>query len=71
MVQTLAYTFDAGVVKNVKTGASPLEINDVMHSPLVSDPISPMAKRTRGKVTNVAGVTKPKIDSNLSVANRN
>jgi len=71
MIQTLGYTFDAGVVKSIKSGASPLEINDIKRTPLCCDPVSQSALRTSGKVLNVAGVTTPKVEKNLSVAYRN
>jgi len=70
MVQVLGYTFDAGVSKNIKTGASPLEINDVRKTALASDPVSQSALRTRGKVINVAGITGARTSSTKSVAYR-
>lgn len=71
MVQTLAYTFDAGVLKSVNSGASPLEINDIKKVVLSGDAVSRYAIRTRGKVINVAGVTNSKTLSTQSVAYRN
>jgi hypothetical protein len=71
MVQRLSYTCSAGVVKSVKSGASPLEINDIRKTVLVADPIGASVIRTKGKVTNIAGVTRPILTKTFSKAYRN
>lgn len=71
MVQNICLTTDAGVARNINTGASPLEINDIMKTALVTDPVSKSAIRTKNKVNNVAGITGRRTDKNLSVAYRN
>jgi hypothetical protein len=71
MVQTISLTTDAGVSRSIKTGASPLEMNDIMRTPLISEAVSQNAIRTRNKVNNVAGITGRRTDKNMSVANRN
>jgi len=74
MVQNLNYTNDAGVTRAIKTGASPLEINDGEFNgektALAGDPVSASAIRTRGRVGYVAGILKPKYDRNFATANR-
>lgn len=71
MVQNICLTTDAGVSRSIKTGASPLEINDIMKTSLVSEPVSQSAIRTKNKVNNVAGVTGRRTDKNMSVAYSN
>jgi hypothetical protein len=71
MVQTISLTTDAGVSRSIKTGASPLEINDIMRTPLTGEGVSQHAIRTKNKVNNIAGVTGRHTDKNMSVAYRN
>jgi hypothetical protein len=75
MVLNLKHTTDAGVTRAIKTGASPLEINDGEYNgakvPLASEPVSSFARRSNGRVNYIAGILKPKIDRNFSTAYRN
>jgi hypothetical protein len=74
MVQNIAYSFDAGVARSIKTGASPLEINDGefagAKTALASDPVSSQVRRIKNKVNNIAGVTKSKVMKSFSTANK-
>ena len=70
-IYTIGLTTDAGVSRNIKMGASPLEINDVNKVALAGEAVSAHPIRTKNRVSKVAGVLKPKIDKNFSVANRN
>lgn len=74
MVYNIGLTTDAGVSRAIKTGASPLRISDnetIEKIALASEPVSSSAKRTKNRAAYIAGVLRPKIDKNKSVAYRN
>ncbi len=69
MVQTFPVTIDAGVLKKIVSGSESLEINDANNNrPLITDPISVNAKRTKGKTNNTAGVTNFGLHKTFSFA---
>ena len=70
MIFAQKLTSDAGILKSIKTGNTPLEINDVRKVALVEEPKSVNVIRINQKVLFTTGVLNLKAQRTISNANR-
>jgi len=70
MVLTDKQNYAAGITKKVKTGDSPLEINDQRKIDLSGDSVGASALRFKRKITTTAGISNPSLLKSPATANR-